>query len=214
MFTGIIQCIGVVANVTRKGPGVSMRVKGGLDLSDGSLGESIAVDGACLTVTAFGDDWFDVDASHETLARTTLGDVRAGRRVNLERALRVGDRLGGHFVSGHVDARGRLRSRKRVGEAWVLDVEAPADLAPFLVEKGSVAVDGVSLTVNAVAKGSFTVTIIPFTGGETTLLEKSAGEAVNVETDLLGKYVVHNMGSRGGGGPDGLAEALRRQGFL
>jgi riboflavin synthase len=224
VFTGLVETIGRVVAVQPAGPGRRLRIAGAfrdsLPPAPLVLGESVAVDGACLTVTALGaGGTFDVDASHETCERTTLGGARAGRRVHLERALRLGDRLGGHWVTGHVDAVGRLLERRPAGDAWDLAFSTPDSLAPFVVEKGSIAVDGVSLTVNGCAPGRFSVTVVPFTGGATLLLERAPGETVNLETDLLGKYVVHVLAGRGPGaeaaGSDAtLAAALRRAGFL
>lgn len=215
MFTGLIESVGTVVSVLRTGPGRRFRLESDLPSSEIALGDSIAVDGVCLTVTALGAKSFDADASHETIRVTTLGEARSGRRVHLERAMRLGDRLGGHIVSGHVDAVGALRERTRNGEAWDLRFGVPESLAPQIVDKGSVALDGVSLTVNACGPGWLSVTIIPFTGLKTTLVDKPVGAPINVETDVLGKYVVHVLGERGAADKvDGLGDALRRQGFL
>ena len=208
MFTGLIETVGRVVAVQPAGPGRRLRVAAAFAGGPLVLGESIALDGACLTVTAIEAAGFVADASHETIDRTTLESLRPGRRVNLERALRLGDRLGGHLVTGHVDATGQLTHRRPAGEAWDLTFSAPAALAPFVVEKGSIAVDGVSLTVNICTPGQFSCTVVPFTARETTLLERATGDAVNLETDLLGKYVVHQLG-RGAAGPGGRDEALR-----
>lgn len=218
MFTGLVETVGRILAVQPAGPGRRLRIAGALRGEPLALGESVAVDGACLTVTAIeGSDRFVADASHETCARTTLGSARPGRNVHLERALRVGDRLGGHWVTGHVDATGRLVVRRPAGDAFDLELSAPESLAPYIVEKGSIAVDGVSLTVNACSPGRFAVTVVPFTAGATTLLERAPGDAVNLETDLLGKYVVHVLGRRpgagGGSGDAALEAALRRAGF-
>lgn len=219
MFTGLVETVGRIVSVQPSGPGRRLRIAGELGGSPLVLGESVAVDGACLTVTAVADGGvFAADASHETAGRTTLGAARPGRRVHLERALRVGDRLGGHWLTGHVDATGRLAFRRAAGDAWDLGFSAPEALAPFIVEKGSVAVDGVSLTVNSCAPGRFSVTVVPFTVRATALLERAVGDPVNLETDLLGKYVVHVLGGRGagpaGGGDEALEAALRSAGFL
>ena len=217
MFTGLIESIGTIVSVAEIGSGRRFRIESELSASGAALGDSIAIDGVCLTVTALDGRGgsFDADASHETARRTTLGEARARRRVHLERALRLGDRLGGHIVSGHVDAVGKLRERRRQGQAWDLRFTLPPSLAAQVVEKGSVALDGVSLTVNACGPGWLGVTIIPYTGGKTLLLDKPLGSPVNVETDVLGKYVVHVLGMRGDASADaGLGDALRRQGFL
>ncbi|HXX66518.1 MAG TPA: riboflavin synthase, partial [Polyangiaceae bacterium] len=152
------------------------------------LGESIAVDGACLSVDAIGSDGFEVDASGETLARTTLGQLRPGARVHLERALRVGDRLGGHFVSGHVDGLGRLVERRPLGEAVWMALRIPRELARFVAEKGSITIDGVSLTVNAVTGDLFEIVLIPHTLAKTKLGALQADDPVNVEVDLMARY--------------------------
>jgi len=181
-----------------------------------TLGESVAIDGACLTVVAFDATGFDVEATPETLARTTLAGRRPGSRVNVERALQLGGRLGGHLVTGHVDATGTVRGFSRAGEAVIGELSYPAELAPFLVEKGSVAVDGVSLTVNEVGGEAFSVYLIPHTLEVTTLGERQPGDRVNLETDLIGKYVVRALAARGlaeGGG--GITEdLLAEHGFL
>lgn len=218
MFTGIVEDVGRIASIAVAGPGRRLRIATGLPADGFALGDSVAVSGVCLTVTAIGEGHFDADASHETVGLTTLAERRVGDRVNLERALRVGDRLGGHFVTGHVDARGVLRSRRQVGEAWDIELTLPAELHPQIVQKGSVALDGVSLTVNRCRPGLVGVTVIPHTGQQTTLLDLPLGSAVNVETDVLGKYVVHVLGGgprpRGGSGDGALKDALERGGFL
>ncbi len=189
MFTGIIEAIGTVRRLVRQGSGgrVEIAVK---DLADSlRLGESIAVDGACLTVAGQVPGGFAADLSAETLSRTTLGRLRAGARVNLERPLRLGDRLGGHLLTGHVDAVGTLLQRTPQGEAALVRFGFPAALAALVVEKGSIAVDGISLTVAAVGTEYCEVALIPFTLQATTLADKPAGAPVNLEMDLIGKYV-------------------------
>ncbi len=214
MFTGLIEEIGQLKSVVPAGPGRRLHIACSRVLEGIALGDSVAVDGACLTVSAFDTAGFEAEASRETVARTTLGQVRAGKRVHIERALRVGDRLGGHMVTGHVDGGGALATRRAVGDAWELHFEVPRDLAPQIVAKGSIAVDGVSLTVNDCGVGYFTVVVVPFTGKATTLLERQPGAKVNIETDLIGKYVVHVLGARTGGESKGLAALLREQGFV
>jgi riboflavin synthase len=158
------------------------------------LGESIAVDGACLTVVSFQGGQFTVDVSAETFSRTTLGGKRPGARLNLERALRLGDRLGGHLVSGHVDAKGRLADRKDEGRSIRLHFDLPRGFSRYTIEKGSVAVNGISLTINGCREGRFDVNIVPHTARETTLDDLQIGQEVNVETDLIGKYVEKMLG--------------------
>lgn len=162
-----------------------------------ALGESIAVNGACLTVDAISGDGFEVDASAETLARTTLGALKAGGTVHLERALRAADRMGGHIVTGHVDGVGSLLERQAVGDSIALVFRLPGELAPFVAEKGSITVEGVSLTVNAAGPDRFDVTIIPHTLAKTHLGQLRQGDAVNLEVDLVARYVGRLLAFRG-----------------
>ena len=189
MFTGLIEEIGTIARVQRGARDLRLAIRSALPLEAVALGESIAVNGACLTVTHKEADTFWADLSVETLAATTFGERRVGDRLHLERALRLGDRLGGHLVQGHVDGVGVLRERGQEGEAWQLLVEASPDLVQQLIPKGSVAVDGVSLTVNDLGADHFRLTIVPFTAGHTLLTEYPVGRRVQIETDMLGKYV-------------------------
>jgi riboflavin synthase len=199
VFTGLVQDVGVVERVL---PGATsdVWVRTALGVSDFALGESIAVDGACLTVVERSASSFRVQAGPETLRRTTLGALRTGSRVHLERALRLSDRLGGHLVLGHVDGVCTVKTVRTDGGAVVLDISLPAQLAPFFIEKGSVAVDGVSLTVNTLGRDDFSVALIPETQARTTLGQKSTGTRVNVEADVIGKYVarLHSLGAGGG----------------
>lgn len=190
MFTGIVEDTGVVKSVEKKDKESTLTISAGhMDLSGAALGDSIAVNGACLTVTTLEGGEFTVDASHETLSRTTLGTLAPGARVNLERALRAGGRLGGHIVNGHVDGVGRVVSKTKSGGSYVFRFSLPEELARYVVEKGSVAVDGVSLTVNSSEGNEFTVNIIPFTLAETTFGGLEAGSLVNIECDIIAKYV-------------------------
>ena len=188
MFTGLIDDIGVVERVERTDAGRELRIRSRYtDLADG---ESVAVNGACLTVRRSGDGWFSVAAVVTTLGRTTIGDWETGRRVNLERAMRLGDRLGGHLVQGHVDDVGVVEEVRRLADAILVDVRLPADLEPLVVPHGSVAVDGVSLTVNALpAPGILQLSLIEFTWRHTTLGELRAGDRVQLEADMVAKYV-------------------------
>ncbi len=191
MFTGIVEGRGTLAAVTPTDRGVVIAVQTGLDLSDCAVGASIAVDGCCLTVTALDGGTFTADVSHESLECTTLGRRAAGDSVNLERPVRVGDRLGGHIVQGHVDTTGAIRAIRPAGDATDYEFECPADITPEIVAKGSITVDGISLTVNSVDRaGAFSVTIIPHTAQVTTLGSKRVGDRVNLETDIVGKYIV------------------------
>lgn len=195
MFTGIITAIGEVRAVTPIGAGQDMRLLIGcppafLAAQGGTaLGASIACSGCCLTVTALEAEAFAVEVSAETLSRTTLGGWAAGTRLNLERSLRVGDELGGHLVSGHVDGVGRIAGVRAENGSVRIDVAVPAPLHRFIAEKGSVAVDGVSLTVNAVVGDTFGVNIIPHTAAHTTLGLRVPGDAVHIEIDMLARYV-------------------------
>ena len=189
MFTGIVERTGRVARSVPRGAGVRLTIVTARPLARLRHGESVAVNGACLTVTARRERRFTVDVSPETLRRTTLAGLRPGARVNLERALRVGDRLGGHVVQGHVDGVGTLEAI-RPDAGWVAyRFRAPAALAPYLVEKGSIAVDGVSLTVFACRGPRFTVALIPHTLARTTLGDHRPGARVNLEADVLLKHV-------------------------
>ncbi len=217
MFTGLIEEVGTLRDVRRSTAGAAMRVE--CALSDLALGESVAVDGACLTVTRLRPDGFDCDASAETLSCTTLDDASTGRRVHLERALRLGKRLGGHLVSGHVDGVGHLVARRAEGDAARVTFEVPDRLAPFVASKGSVCIDGVSLTVNEVDGSRFGVVLVPFTLNETTFVERPVGARVNVEVDVLAKYVARLLGrpgvdARGRGDEEPLLDLLGRQGYL
>jgi riboflavin synthase len=190
MFTGLVEDLGTIAAIEPRPAGVRVTVSTKFDAADLEHGASIAVDGACLTVIDAGPGRFSADVSAETLARTTLGARRPGDRVNLERPMALGDRLGGHLVLGHVDGVGKILARERVGEAERVLVEVPLDLAPLVVEKGSICLDGISLTVNALpAPDQVALMLIPETLRATTWGAKRAGEPVNVEADILGKHV-------------------------
>jgi riboflavin synthase len=189
MFTGLVARAGVLAGRAARGPGARLVVRGAFADEPLALGESIAIDGACLSVVALHADGFEVDASAETLSRTTLGQLALGRKVNLERALRAGDRLGGHLVTGHVDAVGSLVDRHAVGEALHMSFALPRELSRFVAEKGSIAINGVSMTVNAVGAGTFDVAVIPITQQATNLGVLGVGERVNLEVDLIARYV-------------------------
>ena len=194
MFTGRVETTGLLASRDARGPGARLVLRANLAGEPLALGESITVDGACLSVVEVLADGFAVDATAETLARTTLGTVAGGRRVNLERALRVGDRLGGHLVTGHVDGVGELARRTAVGEAEAMGFSLPTELARFVAEKGSIAVAGVSLTVNAVRAGGFDVMLIPITLRTTSLGDLAPAEKVNLEVDLVARYVARWVG--------------------
>lgn len=190
MFTGIVQDVGEVRAIERRGADVRLTVTTThLDLSAAQPGDSIAVAGVCLTMVALGPQRFEADVSLETLARTTLGQWHTGRRVNLEPALRAGDRLGGHLVAGHIDGVGSLVSRAPQARSQLMRFRVPHELARYLARKGSVCVDGVSLTVNTVEADDFEVNLVPHTLEVTTLGQLVAGEGINVEVDLIARYV-------------------------
>ena len=213
MFTGLVQDIGTVERI-QPGAMTVLWIRTGLGASEFALGESISVSGACLTVVEREGDRFRVDAAPETLRRTTLGELRAGSRVNLERALRMGDRLGGHLVLGHVDGVLPLLSRRTEGGSLVLEVALTPELSPLFIEKGSVTLDGVSLTVNTVEPSRFSVQLIPETQQRTTLADRAVGERYNVEADVIGKYVARLHAAHAGAKGGGLTEdVLRAAGF-
>lgn len=189
MFTGLIEDVGTVVRADRRSDALVLGIRpAAFPASELTLGESVCHDGACLTVTDIAGDTFTVLAGAETLARTTLGSLRIGKKVNLERALRLGDRLGGHWVTGHVDGTGELVVRQDRGANLVLGVRAPG-LMRYVVEKGSIAICGVSLTVNTADAETFSVAIIPHTKDHTTLGALAIGERVNLEVDILAKHV-------------------------
>lgn len=189
MFTGIVTDVGQVRSLDRRGVDARIVVGTSFDTSSIGVGASIACSGACLTVVDKGPGWLAFDAMHETLDRTKVGAWREGSRVNLERSLRLGDELGGHMVSGHVDGLGRLAARSPDGQSVRMMFTVPAELARFIAEKGSVAVDGVSLTVTEVGDDRFGVGVIPHTLAVTTLGELRVGDPVNIEIDPLARYV-------------------------
>lgn len=208
MFTGIIEEIGAVS--ARNGAKVTILAQAVLD--GVQLGDSIAVDGACLTVTAFDTNGFSLQISPETFARTTLGRLKPGEAVNLERAMQLGGRLGGHFVLGHVDGVGKVEKVQDQGEFQVWTFRAPDEVSKYLVPKGSVTIDGISLTVVEPAGDSFSVAVIPATLSKTTLSRKRPGDAVNMEADMIGKHIFHYL--RRGGGKAGItADLLAQHGF-
>ena len=189
MFTGIIEGLGTVAAIRPSGAGSRMMLEADFTLDRTRIGDSIAVNGACLTAVTISGRRFAVDLSPESMTTTTFKDAKPGDRVNLERALRLSDRLDGHLVSGHVDGVGSIAARDNLANAILITIAAPIPVTRYLIRKGSVAVDGVSLTVNACDQESFQVSIIPYTAKLTTVGFKAIGTRVNIETDLIGKYV-------------------------
>jgi len=189
MFTGIIEGLGTVTAVRPADQGKRLAIAAGFDLAGTKVGDSISVSGACLTAVCIAGRKFEVDVSPETLAKTTLGSARIGDRVNLERALRLSDRIDGHLVSGHTDGTGVIDSRQAAGNAVIVTVAVAEALIRYMIVKGSVAVDGVSLTINHLEAGRFSVSMIPHTAALTTIGFKQTGERVNIEVDMIGKYV-------------------------
>ena len=189
MFTGIIAGVGKVTGKRSVGGGLAFALEAEFDITDPEEGESIAVNGVCLTAYDIRGKHFTADVSPETLSRTKLGQIGPGDSVNLERALRLSDRLGGHMVSGHVDCMATVSCKKEVGSYTVFDFSLPVEHGRYIIEKGSITIDGVSLTVNSCGKGTFSVSIIPHTLKITTLGLLRVGSKVNIEVDIIGKYV-------------------------
>jgi riboflavin synthase len=215
MFTGLIEDVGKLTGLVRSGEAGQVTVATALPVGEIHIGDSVAVNGVCLTVTRQGAGGLTFDVSPETLDRSTLGALRSGDKVNLERALRLSDRLGGHIVTGHVDCIARLEERREVSGTIVFTFRLlDTAIARYLVPKGSVAIDGISLTVNGVIASAFTVTIIPHTAAMTTLVHRKPGDCVNIETDIIGKYVERLLSGRGVSGNSGVTlDLLARNGF-
>ncbi len=219
MFTGIVEELGKLRKIQRGSDSAKLTIEGSVVLNDVRLGDSIAVNGVCLTVVRYNDRFFDVEVMAETLRKTNLEELKPGDLVNLERALRVGDRLGGHIVSGHIDGVGEIVSQQREDIAILTDIRAPAGVMKYVVKKGSVAVDGISLTVVDCTDEMFRVSLIPHTARMTTLGYKKVGDRVNLESDIIGRYVERLMNFRetgrdkGSGGPLTL-DFLAEKGFL
>lgn len=217
MFTGLVMGRGRLEVVEARGGETRLKIRALFELPGIVLGESIAVNGACLTVESCGENWFTVYASAETLSHTSLGGLKTGGQVNLERALAVGDRLGGHLVSGHVDCLAVVTDIRPAGESRVYTLNFPAEFGPFVVPKGSVSLDGISLTVNDCGRDFLSVNIIPATQEATTISGWTPGSRVNMETDLIGKYVRNMLGpwlGQGGRSASKLSlDFLRDHGF-
>lgn len=217
MFTGLIQAVGRVIGTEEQGGDLRFDIDtGDLDLFGASLGDSIAVNGVCLTAVALRERGFSADVSVETLKCTTLGELAPGSPVNLEQAVTPSTRLGGHFVSGHVDGIGTIVSRGQAGRAWQFQVEAPAELARYIAAKGSICVDGTSLTVNGVSGAVFDLTIVPHTLEQTIIDGYQAGTRVNLEVDIIARYLERLLSGDKAARPDGglSLELLRQRGFI
>lgn len=194
MFTGIIEGIGEIKEVKGAEKGLSLRVSIPNIFDDIKIGDSIAVNGACLTAKTITGGSFIADVSAETIRRTTMGRLKTGDRVNIERALMLSDRLGGHIVTGHIDGTAKIVDKRQEGESVKIMFSLDKELLRYIIKKGSIAIDGISLTVNELNSASFSVNIIPHTKEKTTLLDKSVGDEVNVEVDIIGKYVERLLG--------------------
>ena len=218
MFTGIVEEMGVVKALDKSLAGGRLRILAKVILDDLPEGASISVNGACLTVVAGDSQEFTVDVSPETLAVTTLGSLTPGAPINLERAMKLNERIGGHLVSGHVDGVGSILNRQQEGNSIVLMIEAPPEILRYCVPKGSITVDGISMTVNEVREGCFKVAVIPHTAKATSLGIKQPGDRVNLESDLIGKYVERLLQERGHTPPKPPpaidAEYLKKKGLI
>lgn len=202
MFTGIIEGLATIQAIQPAGQGRRLVIESDVALDAAKIGDSIAVNGACLTAVKISGTRFEVDVSPETVQRTTFGSAKIGDRVNLERALRLSDRLDGHLVSGHIDGMGTIKSRQLTSNAIIITIEVPEALSRYMIKKGSVAVDGISLTINDCHRDSFEVSIIPHSAKITTIGFKKVGERVNIETDMIGKYVERFVTARFGDDQD------------
>ncbi len=215
MFTGLIEDVGKVLKIARSGASARLEVSSSFPADEVRLGDSIAVNGACLTVVESSPSMTAFDVSPETIDRTAFRRLRPGHRVNLERALKLGDRLGGHIVSGHVDCVASIVSVREISGNYVYEYRIPNEFARYIIEKGSVAIDGISLTVNSVSEDGFSVNIIPHTVRMTTLQYRKPGDEVNIETDILGKYVERLLTGQVSNMKSGVTmELLAKNGFL
>jgi riboflavin synthase len=211
MFTGIIEELGTVKALRREAGAARLTLSAAKVLDGTVLGDSICVNGVCLTVVEMNSTEFSADVAVETLRVTNLGDLQAGKKVNLERALQLSARIGGHLVTGHVDAVGRVREKREEGNGWRIFIDAPASVLRYVIKKGSIAIDGISLTVADVDNAGFAIAMIPHTAKLTTLGFKKAGDSVNLESDIIGKYVERLLAGRMEGGVT--LDALKKSGF-
>jgi riboflavin synthase len=213
MFTGLIEEKGKIARISAQAGGVRLAISAPVVSADAAIGDSVSINGTCLTIVKLAPPIMEFDAVAETVSRTTIGLLRVGDSVNLERALRAGDRMGGHMVQGHIDGIGRVAEIREIGSETRFRFEIGSDLAKLLVEKGSIAVGGISLTIAEVGPNWFTVAVIPHTLASTTLGEASVGSAVNLETDIIGKYIFKYV-ERTAGSDRRLMQKLADGGFL
>jgi riboflavin synthase len=211
MFTGIIEEMGTVKALRREAGAARLSLSAATVLDGTALGDSICVNGVCLTVVEMGRSEFSADVAVETLRVTNLGELKAGARVNLERALQLSARIGGHLVSGHVDGVGRLREKRDEGNGWRIFFDAPETVLRYVIKKGSIAIDGISLTVADVDRAGFSIAMIPHTARLTTLGFKTAGDSVNLEADIIGKYVERLLPGRAEGNVT--LDLLKKNGF-
>jgi len=215
VFTGLIEMVGKIVGITRSGAAAVLSISADFPRQEVLPGDSVAINGTCLTLIGSNEKAFNFDISPETLQRTTFRNARVGMPVNLERALRLSDRLAGHIVSGHVDCVAAVAERRMTSGNLVLSFHLPAEFERYVAEKGSVAVDGVSLTVNTVSPVGFTVNIIPHTAGKTTLAAMRAGDEVNIETDIIGKYLERLLSEGKAGTGTGVTfDLLAKNGFM
>ena len=211
MFTGIVEEMGTVRRLNQSPNRCELELSASKVLEGTQIGDSIAVNGVCLTVTRLGEEHFTADVMPETLRRSNLGQLKPGSKVNLERAMAANGRFGGHIVAGHIDGTGKILAMQPEGNAVLVTISATPELLRYVVEKGSIAIDGISLTVAKVSHTDFTVSLIPHTGEETTLLKHRSGEIVNLETDIIGKYVEKLMQPKSNGVT---MELLQQNGFF
>lgn len=218
MFTGIVEEMGSVRNIVYGSSSIKLSIGCSIVMEATVKGDSIAVNGICLTVTELGTDWFTADVMPETMRKTSLEKLKPGHKVNLERALRLSDRLGGHIVSGHIDGTGTIMATKGEDNAVLITIEAPQQVMKYIVQKGSVALDGTSLTIAELRDNTFTVSLIPLTRGFTILGAKAIGDKVNIECDVIGKYVEKMLKSEAAAEEpakkDLSVEFLREHGFM
>jgi riboflavin synthase len=196
MFTGIIEGLGTIAGIRASGQGKRLTIEADFSLDQTKIGDSLSVSGACLTAVKIDGKRFEVDVSPETLQTTTFNQAKVGERLNIERALRLSDRIDGHLVSGHIDGTGIVKQRETLSNAVIITIEVEERLTRYMISKGSVAMDGISLTINTCESGNFSVSIIPYTAKWTTIGFKNKGDRVNIETDMIGKYVEQFMSGR------------------